>query len=625
MEMAGGVFLSRRLTFAALVATSVVAGLGAGFAFAPAGAQVTWGQAVEVSAPAGAQSPTFQGVSCVSAGNCTAVGYAIGELIAATETSGSWSAAVEVQLPGNASGSFYVYAGAEQAPALDGVACTSPGNCEAVGGYFDTSRSAQLLAVTETNGVWGQASEVQSPGPGGTNGYTSVLDSVSCTSFGNCEAVGKYVDPSGNMIPIAATETNGTWGQATEVQAPPDANTDLEDAYFSSLWCISVDDCEAVGQYTPTYNNPQAMVATEVKGTWAQATRANAPTDSVETTLTGLSCASIGNCEAVGDYSDASNSGHIDALAQINGDWGQTVTLNAPTEAVMPTLTGLSCTSTGNCEAVGWYDTSSGGQPGFAIAETNGAWGQPAQVSAPANSMGDSSLYGLSCSTTEDCEAVGSYVDSSGNTDLLAVGTTGTGGTGTNAPTSVSVSASPNPSTYGQSVNVTAAVSSSGGTPTGTVTFSDGAQNLGSATLNADGNATVTTSALPAGTDQITASYAGATGFSPSSGSVAEVVNKAPTTLQVAPAVLSVTSLELTVLSVSATLNWSQGALAGQLVTFTAGATYLCSAVTNPAGVATCQTSPIQEPQVVLAGGDSATYAGGPNFLAAHANGTLIG
>jgi uncharacterized repeat protein (TIGR03803 family) len=67
-----------------------------------------------------------------------------------------------------------------------------------------------------------------------------------------------------------------------------------------------------------------------------------------------------------------------------------------------------------------------------------------------------------------------------------------------------------NPSTYGQSVTLTATVSSSGPTPTGNVTFKSRNSWLGSAPLNG-GVATTTVSNLSAGSSTITASYGGDT------------------------------------------------------------------------------------------------------------------
>jgi hypothetical protein len=77
--------------------------------------------------------------------------------------------------------------------------------------------------------------------------------------------------------------------------------------------------------------------------------------------------------------------------------------------------------------------------------------------------------------------------------------------------TTTSLSSSPNPAYAGQTVTVTANVSASGGgaTPTGTVTFKDGSTELGSAALDPSGVATLQTSSLPAGSDQLSAEYGG--------------------------------------------------------------------------------------------------------------------
>ena len=85
-------------------------------------------------------------------------------------------------------------------------------------------------------------------------------------------------------------------------------------------------------------------------------------------------------------------------------------------------------------------------------------------------------------------------------------------GTGTKASPSIALGSSANPSPLTDSVTFTATVSSSLGTPSGTVDFYDGATLLGSGTL-ASGIATNTTSALIAGSHSITAVYAGDSNF----------------------------------------------------------------------------------------------------------------
>ncbi len=79
----------------------------------------------------------------------------------------------------------------------------------------------------------------------------------------------------------------------------------------------------------------------------------------------------------------------------------------------------------------------------------------------------------------------------------------------------VTLVSSANPSAVGQSVTFTATVTGSGGTPTGTVTFMDGATTLGSGTL-AGGTTPIATGSLAVGSHAIAAVYSGDTTFAPS-------------------------------------------------------------------------------------------------------------
>src|SRR5437667_1008825 len=75
--------------------------------------------------------------------------------------------------------------------------------------------------------------------------------------------------------------------------------------------------------------------------------------------------------------------------------------------------------------------------------------------------------------------------------------------------TSTSLTSTPNPSTTGQTVTLTATVSAvapATGTPTGTVTFRDGATSLGVVTL-VNGSASLTVSTLTTGSHSLTAVY----------------------------------------------------------------------------------------------------------------------
>src|SRR5207244_13360504 len=103
------------------------------------------------------------------------------------------------------------------------------------------------------------------------------------------------------------------------------------------------------------------------------------------------------------------------------------------------------------------------------------------------------------------------------------------------AASSTSAVSSNSPSNRGEAVTFTASVTSPvTGTPTGTVTFQDGASALGTGTLSG-GTATFTTSALTAGTHSITAIYGGDANFTGSTSPIlTQTVNKAASSTSVA-------------------------------------------------------------------------------------------
>jgi hypothetical protein len=92
------------------------------------------------------------------------------------------------------------------------------------------------------------------------------------------------------------------------------------------------------------------------------------------------------------------------------------------------------------------------------------------------------------------------------------------------AGTILQLTSSQNPSAVNQAVTFTAVVSSSGGTPGGTVTFKQGSTVLGTPTLDGNGQATVSTTFTSAGSYAITASYGGNANFKGSLASQTQVV-----------------------------------------------------------------------------------------------------
>jgi hypothetical protein len=120
----------------------------------------------------------------------------------------------------------------------------------------------------------------------------------------------------------------------------------------------------------------------------------------------------------------------------------------------------------------------------------------------------------------------------SGGGRLLGSASPGFSETVSKASTSTGLSTSANPSILNQSLMLTAtvaAVASATGTPLGTVTFKDGATAIGTATLNANGQATLTISSFGVGSHLITAVYMGDSNFNGSaSGPLSQVVQYGP-------------------------------------------------------------------------------------------------
>ena len=95
--------------------------------------------------------------------------------------------------------------------------------------------------------------------------------------------------------------------------------------------------------------------------------------------------------------------------------------------------------------------------------------------------------------------------------------------------TSVTVTASAGRASYGQAVTFTAVVTApGGGTPSGTITFSDDGTVLGSAVLDGSGVAMLTVPSLAVGANSITASYAGDINFVSATSAHAAAVAVAP-------------------------------------------------------------------------------------------------
>jgi hypothetical protein len=184
--------------------------------------------------------------------------------------------------------------------------------------------------------------------------------------------------------------------------------------------------------------------------------------------------------------------------------------------------------------------------------------------------------------------------------------------------TATGLSSSPNPSVYSQPVTFTATVTAdpaSAGLPPGSVTFTDGYDVLGSASLQTVGGqqqASITVSDFDAGQHTIQASYGGAGDYAASTSEpLTQVVQRAPTAVAAEPVAGNGGKVQ-------ATLTSEGAPLAGQTIDFaTLRGRHLCTATTNTDGVASCHIGLLQRLAIRRAGGYGARFTGAPNYAPA--------
>jgi hypothetical protein len=159
------------------------------------------------------------------------------------------------------------------------------------------------------------------------------------------------------------------------------------------------------------------------------------------------------------------------------------------------------------------------------------------------------------------------------------------------ATTQTTVTATPNPALVEQTVTFTATVTGNGGPPTGKVTFSanGNAIAIGTASVGANGIATITNAALAAGTYSITAVYSGDTDDATSTGATSLVVGTIPTVADLGET--TTTGANPQVILVATVLNNVSSATAlptpTGTVTFIYGATVVGASALDASGVAT--------------------------------------
>ncbi|MDE3131459.1 MAG: hypothetical protein KGL16_09925, partial [Acidobacteriota bacterium] len=350
-----------------------------------------WQRAVEAQAPAGAAVQPFKlsegggltGISCAAAGECAVVGryldsHRTDHGVFFSQTHGRWSAGLRLRLPANAVRPPKPKSSAVDVLGLAAVSCSSVGNCVAVGNYESNALVWEAMIVVERHGRWARAIEAPLPAGAPIQGQNALLLSITCNHAGQCSAAGAYVDASGHQQTLLISGTADSWSAAPTPRPPSDANSD-PNIIPSSIACADSGACAAVGTYVNPLRNSLGLLLDEAGGRWATASGATLP-------------ANAAPASTVGD---------------------QTVVLSS-----------VACPMAGACTAVGWYfDNDENGQ-GLLVSQTANVWQPGVEVTLPSNAVGglekqSAGLDWISCAAVGDCLATGVYTDIGYNTQGL--------------------------------------------------------------------------------------------------------------------------------------------------------------------------------------------------------------
>jgi hypothetical protein len=323
------------------------------------------------------------------------------------------------------SGASYEWGVAAQAPGiatldhggtaqLSAVSCAVNGGCSAGGFYVDgASKQAQAFVIGETGGTWNSAAglpALPSLNTGGSAGITA----ISCAATGNCGATG-YYRAGTSVHPFVVAESGSAWDGATAV---PGAGTDDAEGLAES--CPAPQRC-SIGGFLQGGDREIGFLDDQPPSrVWAAALPlpgslgSAAPADSVAKVMS-ISCGSTGNCSAGGFYTDGHDRIQAFVVDEKKGMWGAAKEvaggLNVKGYAE---VTDISCHSAGNCAAVGYYAPGTMQSRPFIVTSKNGTWGPATAVKgiAALDTGHYSQLTAVSCGpagAAGNCTAGGIY------------------------------------------------------------------------------------------------------------------------------------------------------------------------------------------------------------------------
>jgi hypothetical protein len=447
-------------------------------------------------------------ISCPYAGNCGASGYYQAGVnthaFVVAESGSAWDGAGTVAGTGTGNAS----------PTAE--SCAVPQRCT-IGGYMPGGGDLEVGFLDEQvpSDAWASALPLSNLlGDLVNNESTSDVAAISCRSVGNCSAGGNY-SANGSIEGFVVDEKNGTWRAAREVAGKLYVK---RFAQVTDVSCSTAGNCAAVGFYSPGGGQQQPFIVTSKNGTWGSAIKVPgiATLDTGHfSELTAVSCGPVGgpgNCTAGGTYFRAKDkSRQVFTVTEKNGRWGTARAVSgvaARNTGKFASLTAISCVSPGNCSVAGSYDTGDDVFQVWVASQHNGSWGGAGTIAdlINLNAGGNAQVTGLSCASVGSCGIVGSYYASLNDQQpFVASGAIA-------RPTSATLALSAGTAVYGheQSEKFSVTVTTVGGVPlaSGTVAVKAGSTLVCTIALSdGAGSCRLPKSKLKPGTYSLVAQY----------------------------------------------------------------------------------------------------------------------
>jgi hypothetical protein len=243
----------------------------------------------------------------------------------------------------------------------------------------------------------------QQTAPGVSGAYSSRLTADSCSSSLTCVAVGEYEPTCCQSLALA----EGWNGKEWALQSVPNP-AEAKKSTLESVSCTSSTVCTAVGFYYDKYYSEAKPLAERWNGSEWKVQAVPSPNGEKASHFTGVSCTSSTDCIAVGTTGRNGEGSEYSATfaEQWNGtEWSLQATVN-PAEVQDDDMWGVSCSSSTACMATGYTF----GKHALPLAESwNGKeW---KLLSVPIPSEADVGILegGVSCTSSTACTATGQY------------------------------------------------------------------------------------------------------------------------------------------------------------------------------------------------------------------------